>query len=72
MAKTSHDGLAVANDAARCAAYNLETIVQLLDGQDDLKVSGHSLAALLKPVVSEMFVAHEELVILCGKTEVKS
>lgn len=65
MAETSLGGLEVANDAARCAAYNLETIVLLLEGQDQIKVTGFSLAALLRPVVSDMFIAHEELAILC-------
>ncbi len=65
MAITSHDGIAVANDAVRCAAYNLETICLLLEGQDQIKVTGFSLAALLRPVVSDMFIAHEELAILC-------
>lgn len=64
MAKTYHDGIAVANDAVRCAAYNLETIVVLLNSMDAIKVSGPSLADLMRPIVSDLFVAHEELVIL--------
>lgn len=65
MAKTSHvrrlESLEVADDAARCAAYNLEAIVCLLKGNEELKLSGSSLAGLLRPVLSDLFIAHEEL-----------
>lgn len=61
MAKTSHDGMAVARDAAKCAAFNLETIIVLIEKQDTLAVSGASLAALLRPVLGDMFVAYDEL-----------
>ncbi|MBK6556026.1 MAG: hypothetical protein IPG16_02045 [Comamonadaceae bacterium] len=65
MAKPSHvqrlQSIEVADDAARCAAYNLDAIVCLLKGCDELKLSGSSLAGLLRPVLTDMFIAHEEL-----------
>lgn len=59
--KSSHNSLAVAIDATKCAAYNLETVANLLEGLDTLKVSGQSLAGLLRPIISDMFAAHDEL-----------
>jgi hypothetical protein len=58
---SDYDMTKVAYEAAKAAAFNLETIVNLLDGQDTLKVSGPSLAGLLRPVLSDSYVAYEEL-----------
>jgi hypothetical protein len=56
-----HNSVAVARDAAKTAAFNLETVVALIEGQDVLKVSGASLAGLLRPILDDMFSAYDEL-----------
>ncbi|WP_374278536.1 hypothetical protein [Azonexus sp.] len=56
-----HNSVAVARDAAKTAALNLETVANLIEGQDALKVSGTSLAALLRPIIADMFSAYDEL-----------
>lgn len=55
------ESIKLATASARTAATNLETIMNLIDGQDTLKVSGHDLAGLLRPVVAEIFFTHDEL-----------
>lgn len=65
MAKPSHvqrlQSIEIADDAARCAAYNLDAVVCLLKGNEELKLSGSSLAGLLRPILSDLFIAHAEL-----------
>lgn len=61
--------LEVAYSASKQAVFNLETIVNLIDGQDKLAVSGHSLASLLRPIQQSMFEAYEKLECLCKKED---
>ncbi|WP_374342670.1 hypothetical protein [Azonexus sp.] len=56
-----HNSVAVARDAAKTAALNLETVANLIEGQDALTVSGTSLAALLRQIIADMFSAYDEL-----------
>jgi len=57
----AHNPVAVAFDAAKAAAFNLETVVNLIENQDTLKVSGPSLAGLLRPILGDMYSACDEL-----------
>jgi len=57
----SHNPVSVAYDAAKCAVFNLETVVNLIEPQDLLKVSGASLAGLLRPILADMYAALDEL-----------
>ena len=57
----AHNPVAVAYDAAKAAAFNLETVVNLIENQDTLKVSGPSLAGLLRPILGDMYIAYDEL-----------
>lgn len=61
MAKTSHDGFAVAFSAVRSAEKSLSGLLSLLEDRGDFAANGEQLAHLILPILQDIGCVRDEL-----------